>query len=91
MYHITDYSYRKAILIGVVITPSKSKDKKIDVYKNGKKIASVGFLGAKDYPTYIKENGLQYANERRNFYKIRHQKDRQKLWSRGWLADQLLW
>ena len=44
-----------------------------------------------DYPTYIKTRGLTYANKRRKLYKMRHDKDRKKKWTRGWLADQLLW
>ena len=44
-----------------------------------------------DYPTYIINNGLVYANNRRRLYKIRHNSDRKLKWSRGWLADNLLW
>jgi hypothetical protein len=51
------------------------KNKKIDVYKNGQLISSVGALGYSDYPTYIKENGKFYADKRRKLYKIRHNKD----------------
>jgi len=91
MYKISDYSYRKAILLGVEITPSRNKNKKIDVYKNGKKLVSIGFLGMKDYPTYIKEKGLEYANIRRKLYKIRNEKNRHKIGSAGYFADQLLW
>ena len=91
MYHITDYTLKKAKQIGVTVKPSNRKDKKIDVYKNDKKIASVGALGYKDYPTFIKENGLDYANNRRKLYKQRHEKDRHDRWSKGWLADNLLW
>ena len=89
MYKITKYTYNKAKKIGVTVKPSSTK--KIDVYRNNKKIASVGAYGMNDYPTYIQKNGLQYAKTRRKLYKIRHRKDRKKKWSRGWLADQLLW
>jgi hypothetical protein len=91
MYKISDYSYRKAILLGVDITPSKNKNKKIDVYKNGKKLVSIGFLGMKDYPTYVKEKGLSYANIRRKLYKIRHEKNRHIIGSAGYYSDQILW
>jgi hypothetical protein len=91
MYSITQYTRQRAKMIGVTVKQSTSKDKKIDVFKNGNKIASVGALGYKDYPTFIKENGLEYANHRRKLYKQRHEKDRHEKWSRGWLADQLLW
>ena len=91
MYDITNYTMKQAKQIGVTVKPSKTKGKKIDVYKDDKQIASVGALGYKDYPTFLKENGLDYANKRRKLYKQRHEKDRLIKWSRGWLADQLLW
>jgi hypothetical protein len=91
MYHITDYTYKQAKKLGVEIKPSKNKKKKIDVLKNAKKISSVGAIGYKDYPTYINENGLAYANERRKLYKIRHSEDRLKTGSNGYYADKLLW
>eukprot|EP01038_Epipyxis_sp_PR26KG_P016034 gene16034-21762_t len=58
--------------MGVEIKPSKSKNKKIDVYKNNNKIASVGAIGYNDYPTYIKEKGLEYANKRGLFNGLYH-------------------
>jgi hypothetical protein len=91
MYSITNYTYKQAKNIGVVVKPSTNKTKKIDVYKKGKKIASVGANGMNDFPTYIKKQGIKYAKTRRRLYKMRHQKDRHVKWSRGWLADKLLW
>lgn len=90
-YQITEYSKIKASKLGVDIKPSKSKGKKIDVYKDDKKITSIGATGYKDYPTYVKEKGKAYADERRKLYKERHQKDRTKYGSRGWYADRILW
>ena len=49
----------------------KYKGKKIDVFKNGKKIASVGAIGYNAYPTYKEKKGKKYADERRRLYKIR--------------------
>ena len=91
MYQITEYTFERAKKLRVEVKPSTDKKKKIDVIKNGNKIASVGAIGYKDYPTYIKEKGLLYANERRKLYKIRHSKDRQKVGSNGYFADKLLW
>jgi hypothetical protein len=91
MYKITEYTRKKAFKLKLEVKQSKLKSKKIDVYKNGVKIASIGAKGYKDYPTYIKEKGLKYANKRRKLYKIRHNKTRGKKWSNSWLADQLLW
>jgi hypothetical protein len=92
LYHITNYTLKKAKKIGVKVKPSTNKTKKIDVFnKQGKKIASVGANGMNDFPTFMQKNGLRYAKTRRNLYKNRHEKDRHIKWSRGWLADQLLW
>jgi len=90
-YTITEYTKKQAKKIGVTVKRSTNKTKKIDVYKKDKKIASVGALGMNDYPTYMKLRGKPYANTRRRLYKIRHTKDRKQRWSRGWLADKLLW
>lgn len=91
MYHITKYTYHKAKLLGVTVKPSTVKGKKIDVFKNDKKIASIGGLGYGDYPTFLAKYGKEYADMKRNAYKKRHQKDRMERWTPGWLADQLLW
>jgi hypothetical protein len=91
MYSITNYTRKQAKKLGVIVKPSTNKTKKIDVYKSDRKIASVGAYGMNDYPTYMKKNGIKYAKTRRRLYKIRHEKDRKKKWSHGWLADKLLW
>ena len=49
-YKITDYSYNQAKKLNVQIKPSTNKKKKIDVYKDNKKIASIGGIGYYDYP-----------------------------------------
>lgn len=90
-YTITNYTKSQAKKLGVVVKPSSVKGKKIDVFKNGEKIASVGALGYSDYPTYIKTKGKAYADERRKLYKIRHAKDRNVKGSDGYYADKLLW
>jgi hypothetical protein len=91
MYNITPYTCKKAKKLGVQVKHSTNKTKKIDVYKKGKKIASVGDYGMNDFPTYKQKFGLKYAKTRRRLYKMRHEKDRHQKWSNGWLADQLLW
>jgi hypothetical protein len=90
-YSITNYTKSQAKKLGVVVKPSSVKGKKIDVFKNGEKIASVGALGYSDYPTYMKTKGKAYADERRRLYKIRHSKDRNVKGSDGYYADKLLW
>ena len=37
-YAITNYTYKQAKKLGLQVKPSTNKTKKIDVYKNGKKI-----------------------------------------------------
>lgn len=90
-YKIKPYSLQQAQKLGVSIKPSKNPRKKIDVFKNGEKVVSVGAAGYNDYPTWIQKEGKSYANERRRLYKQRHQNDRQKKGSAGWYADKLLW
>ena len=90
-YKITNYTFKQAKKLGLLVKPSHNKTKKIDVYKKGNLIASVGAYGMNDYPTYIKKNGEKYAKTRRRLYKIRHNKDRKIKWTNGWLADKLLW
>tara|TARA_R110000868_G_C10786077_1_gene755898 strand:+ start:451 stop:729 length:279 start_codon:yes stop_codon:yes gene_type:complete len=90
-YKITSYTKDKANKLGVIVKPSKVKDKKIDVFKSGKKIATIGAKGYNDYPTYLKTKGKEYADERRRLYKIRHNKDRLVKDSNGYYADRLLW
>ena len=94
MYHITNYTKQKAKEYGVQVKHSTNPKKKIDVFKNGEKIASVGAFGMNDYPTYmlLERKGKVppgYANERRRLYRIRHKNDRTK--GAGKWADVLLW
>ena len=93
MYKITQYSYDQAKKLNVKIKPSTKKDKKIDVFKNDRLVASIGSLNYinSDYPTYIQEKGLAYANQRRKLYKLRHTKDRNKINSPGFFSSTLLW
>lgn len=96
MYPITKYSYDQAKKLGVTIKPSKLKNKKIDIFKDGKKIASIGGVKKdgsyyKDYPTYIKTEGKEKADKRRKLYKIRHDKTRKIVGSNSYYADKILW
>lgn len=89
MYQIKPLQIAKAKKYGYTIKPSKSKGKKIDVYRNGVKIASIGAVGYKDYATYLKEQSLEYANAKRQQYKARHANDIKK--GRGRLSWLILW
>ena len=91
MYTITEYSRDQAKKLGVTIKPSTNKGKKLDVFKDGKKLASIGALGMSDYPTYMKTKGQAYADERRRFYRIRHGKTMDKVGSPSYYAAAILW
>jgi len=95
-YVIKRYTLLQARKIGVTVKPSTRKGKKIDVFKDGKKVASVGALGYDDYPTFMKKERegkvpKGTAERRRKLYKIRHRKDRNVRGTPGYYADKLLW
>jgi hypothetical protein len=90
-YTITNYTRTQARKLGVSVKPSKNKKKKLDVFKGGKKVASVGAIGYKDYPTFLKTEGKEKANKRRAAYKKRHAKHRNIRGTNSYYADKLLW
>ena len=90
-YRISSRTRSNAKKMGVTVKPSTRKGKKIDVYKNGKKVASIGAKGYNDYASFIKSKGKSYANRRRSAYKKRHSKDRSRRGTAGYYADKLLW
>jgi hypothetical protein len=91
MYRITPYTRKQARRLGVTVRQSTDRAKKIDVFKQGSKVASVGAAGMSDYPTYRRTRGDKYARTRRKLYKMRHERDRHVVGSPGFYADQLLW
>jgi hypothetical protein len=88
---ISLYTISQAKKLNVTVKPSTNKNKKIDVFKDNKKISSIGATGYSDYPTYIKTHLKEYADKRRVLYKLCHEKDRNKVGSNGYYADKLLW
>ena len=77
--------------LGVVIKPSKNKSKKIDVFKNEKKVATIGDSSYGDYHTYIKTKGRDYATKRKTAYKARHAKTMNKVGSPSYYANKIIW
>ena len=75
MYVITDYTKRRAKEIDMEVRPSARRGKKIDVYQKGVKIASIGDVRYKDYPTFLQEDGKAVAEEHRRRYHQRHTKE----------------
>jgi hypothetical protein len=90
-YQITEYTKNQAKKLGVSVKPSTNKKKKLDVFKNNKKVASVGAIGYGDFPTFTKTKGKEFADKRRKAYKKRHEKNRNIKGSAGFYADKLLW
>jgi hypothetical protein len=84
MYVITKYSLDKAKKLGVEIVPSSVKNKKIDVYKNGIKVASIGDSRYTDFATTGNK-------EQRRRFKLRFDKTRKIIGSNSYWSDQLLW
>jgi len=91
MYEITEYTKKRAKELGVEVRPSANTKKKLDVFKNGVRIASIGAQGYMDFPSYVEKEGEAYAQERRRLYKLRHIKNRTVKGSNGWWSDNLLW
>lgn len=89
-YKIKQYTYDQAKRLGVEVKPSKDKRKKIDVFKNGTFLFSIGAMGYSDFPTYIEDKGMEYAKERQRLYRIRHKKNDISN-TPGWYASEILW
>ena len=90
-YEIKQYTFDQAKKHGYIVKLSSNINKKLDVYKDNVKICSIGDSQYKDYPTYIQENGIDYAKTRRALYHNRHKKDIEIKGSNGWLSSVLLW
>jgi hypothetical protein len=96
MYKISEYSKNQAMRLGVDIKPSTRKNKKIDVYKDGKYLVSIGDIRYYDYPYYLQEERMgNYpkgtANRNRYLYHKRHAKDSELPESAGFYAKEILW
>jgi len=88
MYSILPYIQQRAKELNVEVFPSTKLSKKIDVFKDGIFVTSIGANGMSDYPTYLVTHGKAYADERRRLYKIRHQSN---VGVAGFYASHLLW
>jgi hypothetical protein len=89
MYTILPYTKKRAKELGVQVEPSTDPKKKLDVYKDGEFLYSIGALGMGDYPTYRKWQGKKIAEERRRLYHLRTQHAPEG--SKSWFSKQLLW
>ncbi len=89
-YKIKPQQKTAARRLGVTIKPSVTKGKKIDVFKNGVKIASIGAMGYGDYWTYYQSDRF-IASQKRSAYKARHDGEQNKIGSPGYYAWYILW
>jgi hypothetical protein len=89
-YRILPYSQEQAKKLGVQIKPSSNPKKKVDVFKGKEKVASIGATGFTDYPHLLLESRSE-AEKRRKAYKARHARNRSKVGTPGYWADQILW
>ena len=74
----------KARKLDVEVKPAKNPKKKLDVFKDGKKVASIG---ASAYSDFIQSKDP----EMRKRYKQRHERFRKKKGTPSFYADQILW
>jgi hypothetical protein len=90
-YKITNYSKEQAKKYNVVIKPSQNKGKKIDVFKDNKKVASIGDINYLDYGSYLQTKGKAYADNRRKIYRVRHANDINVINTPGYYSGKILW
>jgi hypothetical protein len=90
-YKILPYSYDQAKKLDVVILPSSNPRKKIDVYKDSKKVASIGDINYPDYAYHMKTEGKAYADERRRLYRLRHKGEEKRKGKPGFFSWYLIW
>ena len=98
-YRIKALQFSKAKTLGVTIKPSTKPLKKLDVYKGGKKVASIGGIRPSgvpygDYATYIKSHGKAFADKKRAAYLKRHAKEpkcKKGQRTPSYYADKILW
>jgi len=96
MYRIKAGQRAAARQLGVVIRPSTSKGKKIDVFKYGVKIAAIGDVEYSDYWSYIQDERAGRvpkgtAEERRRLYRVRHAQECTAKGTPGFYACKILW
>lgn len=88
MYKITNHTKKRAEELNLYITPSKRKNKKLDIYKDNKFITSIGDIRYGDFGTFKEKYGEEYANRKKIAYYHRHKKNNKIA---GQLAKFLLW
>ncbi len=93
MYEIQPYTYEQAQKLNVTVMPSRKANKKIDVFdrRDLQYITSVGDIRYGDYPTYLKNNGIDYANKRRYAFHKRFKTTELNPYTNLYFSSKLLW
>ena len=89
-FEIRSHHREAARRLGVQIKPSSVPGKKLDVFKGGQKVASIGAKGYWDYASY-KALQPDIANDRRRAYRQRHADERLRRGTPGFYAYYILW
>ena len=82
---------KNAKKIGVVVKRSTRKNKRLDVFRKGVKITSIGDSKYNNYHSYVRTKGKEFADKRKALYKIRHNKNIKVVGSAGYYANAILW
>jgi len=77
--------------IGLLVKRSNRKNKKLDVFRDSVKIASIGDSRYNDFHSYKRTKGIKFAKERQRLYRIRHDKTRKIKNTPSYFADKILW
>tara|TARA_R110000772_G_scaffold180099_1_gene291383 strand:- start:612 stop:890 length:279 start_codon:yes stop_codon:yes gene_type:complete len=85
------YHKQQAKKLGVVVKPSTNPKKKLDVFKDNKKMASIGAEGYRDYNSYKKKEGLAVADVKRKSYIARHKCAGAKKDTPNYYSCNILW
>ena len=96
MYRVKTGQRLAARRLGVAIRPSTVKGKKLDVYKNGIQVASIGDIQYGDYWTYVQDEKYNRAPkgtaaQRRRLYKVRNANECAAKGTVGFFACRILW
>jgi hypothetical protein len=86
MYNVKPYHREQARALGVEIQPSTKGNYKLDVYRDGKYLTSIGDKRYMDFQMYMEIDPV-LAEKRRQLYRQRHTKEG----IREYLAKHILW
>jgi hypothetical protein len=101
MYKITEHTKnrlndlnKKLNTDKINIDLSTNKNKKLDIFIQNDKVASIGSLGSSDYGTYLESHGKDYAESRKKLYFQRHSKEKDIKdgeVTNSWFSKYFLW